>query len=264
MPFARAADLVVHYDLTGPADAPVLMLANSLGTSCAMWDAALRELAASHRVLRYDMRGHGLTGCTAGDDPAAATIARRADDAAALLDVLAIDRVRFAGVSIGGMVGQRFAATRPQRAEALVLCATSNVIGPPSRWDARIEAIRNGGLAAIAGGVLSGWFTERMRREHPDVVQGFSTMLQRTPVDGYIEGCRAVRDADLREDDARIRARTLVIAGSDDPTTTPAAGEALARAIDGARCSVVDGAAHIVPAERPDAVARLLLDFFGS
>ncbi len=264
MPFVRAADLVVHYELAGPADAPVLMLANSLGTSFHMWDAAASQLASSHRVLRYDMRGHGLSGCSAGDDPAAATVARRADDAAALLDALAIDRVRFAGVSIGGMVGQRLAARHPDRVEALVLCATSNVIGPPSRWDARIEEIRAGGLAAIADGVLSGWFTERMRREQRDVVQGFSAMLQRTPVEGYLEGCRAVRDADLRDDDARIRVRTLVLAGSDDPTTTPAIGEALARAIDGARCTVVEGAAHIVPAEQPDAVVRLLLDFFGS
>src|SRR5581483_3168995 len=262
MPFVRAADLVVQYDLSGAAGAPVLMLANSLGTSFHMWDPAVPALAASYRVLRYDMRGHGLTSCTLGEDAAAATVARRADDAVALLDALGIARVRFAGVSIGGMVGQRFAAVHPERVESVALCATGNVIGPPSRWDARMETIRAGGLAAIADGVMSGWFTERMRREEPDVVQGFSTMLQRTPVDGYLEGCRAVRDADLRADDARIRARTLVVSGAEDPSTTPAAGEALAAAVPGARFVTIDGAAHIIPAEQPDALARTLLAFF--
>jgi len=264
MPFVRAADLVVHYELSGAPGAPVLVLANSLGTSLAMWESALPLLAGAHRVLRYDLRGHGLTSCTPGVDPPAATIARRCEDLVALLDALGIGRVRFAGVSIGGMVGQRFGAEHPERVEALALCATSNVIGPASRWDQRIQAVNAGGLAAIADGVVGGWFTERMRREEPDVVAGFATMLQRTPVEGYVEGCRAVRDADLRADDARIRARTLVVSGAEDPTTTPERGAELARAIPGARCAVVDGAAHIIPAEQPAALARTLLDFFGS
>jgi 3-oxoadipate enol-lactonase len=263
VPFVRAGGLVTHYDWSGPESAPVLLLANSLGTNLHMWDAVVPAFATEYRVLRYDMRGHGLTDVAADGEDVRDGIARRADDAVALLDALEVLRVRFAGVSIGGMVGQRLAAEYPSRVQALALCATANVIGPPSRWDTRIAAVESGGLAAIADGVMSGWFTERARRERPELVHGFSTMLQRTPVAGYLDGCRAVRDADLRADDARIAVPTLVISAGEDPATPPASGEELARAIPGARFNVIDGAAHIIPAEQPETLARTVLDFLG-
>src|SRR5258705_12511617 len=69
MPFVRANDLTVHYDLAGPAGAPVVMFANSLGTSLQVWDPQAAALAVSCRVLRYDNRGHGLTDCPHGAYP---------------------------------------------------------------------------------------------------------------------------------------------------------------------------------------------------
>jgi pimeloyl-ACP methyl ester carboxylesterase len=63
LPFASIDDINVYYDLSGPADAPIVMLANSLGTNVHVWDAQIEALSATHRILRYDMRGHGLTEC---------------------------------------------------------------------------------------------------------------------------------------------------------------------------------------------------------
>jgi 3-oxoadipate enol-lactonase len=261
MPFVRAADLVMHYTVDGAADAPVVLLANSLGTSLHMWDAQVTALARTHRVLRYDMRGHGLTDTTPANDADAVTIARLADDAVALLDALAIGRVRFVGLSIGGMVGQRVAAAYPDRVESLAICATGSRIGTAAGWNERIEVVERDGLAAIADAGMVRWFTPGAHADRPELIRGFANMLTRTPVDGYVDGCRAVRDADLRADDARIRCRTLIVAGTEDPTTTPAMGAEMRDAIPNAELIVLDAASHMLCAERPDATNAALLHF---
>jgi 3-oxoadipate enol-lactonase len=261
MPFVRAADLVVQYAVDGVPGAPVVMLANSLGTNLHMWDAQVAALARSHRVLRYDMRGHGLTDVTAPGDAGGVTIARLADDAVALLDALEIERVRFVGLSIGGMVGQRVAAEYPDRVESLAICATGSRIGTAAGWNERIDVVQREGLAAIAEAGMGRWFTARAHAERPELVRGFANMLTRTPVEGYVAGCEAVRDADLRADDTRIRCRTLIVAGAEDPTTTPAMGAEMRDAIPNAELIVLDAASHMLCAERPDATNAALLHF---
>jgi pimeloyl-ACP methyl ester carboxylesterase len=108
---------------------------------------------------------------------------------------------------------------------------------------------------------MARWFTARARAERPELVRGFRNMLTRTPVDGYAAGCRAVRDADLRADDARIRCRTLVVAGAEDAVTTPAMGEEMRDAITGAELVVLDGVSHMLCAEQPGATNALLRRF---
>ncbi len=260
----RCGELVVHYDLGGPAGAPVVLLANSLGATAQMWDAQVGALRAGYRVLRYDMRGHGLTESGPQDGRRGTTIAQLTQDAAALLDALAVTRVRWVGLSIGGLVGQRFAATYPQRVDALVLCATASRIGTSDGWNERIALVERDGLAPVVEPAMVRWFSPRTRREQPDLVRGFATMLGRTPPLGYAAGCKAVRDADLRADLGRIACPTLVVAGADDPLTTPADAAALGAGIAGARTLVLQDAAHILCAERPDAFNPALLAFLES
>lgn len=261
MPFVALDDINVYYDLDGPADAPIVLLANSLGTNVHVWDAQLATLAATHRVLRFDMRGHGLT--DAGSRPSL-SIADFADDAAHLLDALSIGRVTFVGLSIGGMIGQRFAAAYPERVEALVLCATASRIGTPDVWQTRIDAVEQGGMHAIVPGVLERWFTPRAHAGQPALVTGFGTMLERTPPVSYIAACRAIRDADLRADDAAVRCRTLVIAGAEDAVTTPAMAGEMCALIGGADIRVIEACAHILCAEAPAAFNAVLLPFLAA
>ncbi|GAC1534929.1 MAG: 3-oxoadipate enol-lactonase [Candidatus Velthaea sp.] len=248
MPFVRAGDLNVFYELTGPADAPVVLFANSLGTNVHVWDAQAAVFANEFRVLRYDMRGHGLTD-GAGTAASIATLAR---DVAALLDALTIARVSFIGLSIGGMVGQRFAAEYPARTEALVLCATGNQIGTADVWNARIASLERDGMPAVLEGVLARWFTSDTHAQRPEVIRGFGTMLDRMPAAGYAAGCAAVRDADLRADDARITAPTLIVSGGKDAVTPPSAGEEMKARIPSALMCVLPNAAHILSVEEPD------------
>jgi pimeloyl-ACP methyl ester carboxylesterase len=86
-------------------------------------------------------------------------------------------------------------------------------------------------------------------------------MLARTPLAGYLGCCAAIRDADLRADDAAIRCPTLVIVGKEDLATPPSAAAELRDAIAGARLVELDAAAHIPTIERPDAVIAALTEF---
>lgn len=260
MPFVRAMDLVVHYELSGSPGRPTLLFANSLGTSFHVWDAQAEALGGRFRILRYDMRGHGLTDCP----PGPYTIAQLADDARALLDVLQIERVHVCGLSIGGMVAQRLASAAPDRVLSLALCDTANRIGPPGRWDDRVAAVAKGGLEGIADAVLKVWFTGDFLAERPAEVRGMANMLLRTPAEGYIGCCLALRDADLRDDDAKIDCPTLVVVGDQDVATPPAAARELSEAIAGARLEVLARAAHIPTVEQPAALNRLLGDFFNA
>jgi 3-oxoadipate enol-lactonase len=257
MAFVQAGDIVVHYELAGRADAPVVLFANSLGTNFHVWDAQAAALADRFRVLRYDMRGHGLTDCPAGPY----SIEQLGDDARALLDVLKIDSAHVVGLSIGGLVAQQLAASAPGRVRSLVLCDTANVIGPPGRWDDRIAAVSKGGLVSIAEAVTKGWFTPGFVASRPDLVCGATNMLTRTPLAGYIGCCYALREADLRADDAKITCPTLIVVGDQDASTPLAAARELCAAIRGARLEVIANAAHIPAIERPEALNRLLLDF---
>jgi 3-oxoadipate enol-lactonase len=258
MAFVRAGDLVVHYELSGPPGRPVILFANSLGTSYHVWDAQAAALADRFRVLRYDMRGHGLTDCP----PGPYTIAQLGDDARALLDALGVGPVHVCGLSIGGMVAQRLAATAGARVLSLALCDTANRIGPPGRWDDRVAAVSKGGLESIADAVLKVWFTQDFLARRPDDARGMANMLLRTPAAGYIGCCLALRDADLRADDAKIGCPTLVVVGDQDVATSPDAARALSAAIGGARLEVLVQAAHIPAVEQPAALSRLLGDFF--
>lgn len=260
MPFILAGALTTRYALEGPEGAPVLLLANSLGTTLEVWDPIMPALTARFRVLRYDMRGHGLTDATPLADAARGySIAELAGDALALMDALGIRTAHVCGLSIGGMVAQHLAATAPGRVARVILCDTAAVIGPPEVWNTRIEGIRKSGLPAIAPGVMDRWFTEGFRAREPDLLRGYVNMVARTSLDGYLGCAMAVRDADLTEGDRTIRAPALVIVGADDPATPVASAQTLAALIPDARLEIIPDCSHICCVEQSEATARLLL-----
>lgn len=247
MPFIEADSAAIHYRLDGRAGAPVLVLSHSLGTTLAMWDPQIPPLTGRFRVLRYDSRGHGESAVT----PGPYTIERLARDVLVLLNGLGIERAHFCGLSMGGMVGMWLGAHAPERLERLVLCNTAARIGPPEIWDTRIENVRKNGMNPIATPVLGRWFTPAFHERMPGAIEGMRRMLIETSVEGYVGSCAAIRDADLGEALSRIRARTLVIAGTHDAATPPADGRFLAERIQGARY-VELAAAHLSNIEAPE------------
>lgn len=237
----------LHHRVDGAADAPVVVLSNSLGTTLAMWDGQMAALTGHFRVLRYDTRGHGESSLSSMPFD----IARLGRDVVALLDGLNLERVHFCGLSLGGMVGLWLGAHVPHRLHRLVLCNTAAVLGPPCAWDERIDAVTKGGSAAVAPTVIGRWFTPAFRQREPAATERVRQMLLATSPEGYSAACAAVRDMDQRSLVRDVRVPTLVVAGSEDLATPPAASRWLVERIPGARL-VELRAAHLsnIEAER--------------
>lgn len=256
-----AGDTVsLNYMLEGPEDAPVLVMANSLGTTLNMWDDQAPALRERFRLLRYDHRGHGGSSVP----PGPYSIGDLGQDVLAMLDRLGIEHVSFCGLSIGGMVGMWLASEEPERFERLVLCCTSARLGPPDAWETRARTVRAEGVRAVADAVLERWFTPPFHEERPEVVGWARKMLEGTPAEGYAGCCEAIRDMDLRDRLGNISAPTLIIAGADDPATPPEHGGLIRDLVPDARLEVIPQAAHLANVEQPETVTREVLDFLGT
>ena len=229
MPASDTESPRIHYQLSGTEGAPVLLFSNSLGTDLAMWDPQASALSRDFRILRYDGRGQGQSAVA----PGPYSISQLADDVISLLGKLNLSRVHFCGLSMGGMVGMSLALRAPDLLEKLVLCNTAPKIGTPEVWDARIKAVRTGGMGAVVDGVLKRWFTSSFRAESPSAVESTRQMLLRSPVEGYVACCTAVRDMDARESIGKIRVPTLIISGAQDPVTPPQDGRYMEKKISG-------------------------------
>jgi 3-oxoadipate enol-lactonase len=259
MPKMEANGIQLYYELTGPAEAPVVMLSNSLGTRLEMWDPQMQALTERYRVLRYDSRGHGRSDAPGGPY----TIDMLANDALGLLDALGIERAHFCGLSKGGMVGQVLGAKHGERLITLALCSTSCHMPARQLWEERIRVATEQGMAALADGVVERWFTEAFRREPSIAVDRVRQMILDTPAHGYAGCCAAIRDMDLRELIRGIRVPTLVIVGDKDPATPPKMAEEIQSRIPGAKLELVPDAAHLINIEQDvvfDAALMSLLD----
>ena len=230
MPFAQLPDARVHYDFTGPENAPVLVFSNSLGTNFFMWDSQLPVLQKHFRVLRSDTRGHGQSSVT----PGPYSIDQLAKDVLSLLDFLSLDRVDFCGLSMGGMIGMWLSLNAPHRLKKVILCNTAAKIGTPEFWNPRIEKVRAGGMRSISAAVIERWFTPAFRSASRAVVAAIQRDLECADPEGYVANCAAVRDFDARATISGSNLPTLIVTGTHDPTTTVADGRFLAEQIKGA------------------------------
>ncbi|NUS00332.1 MAG: 3-oxoadipate enol-lactonase [Kribbellaceae bacterium] len=247
--------MTVDYTIEGPARAPVVVLANSLGATSSMWNSQLEPLTQHYRVVRYDARGHGNSPAP----PGPYTIDDLTDDVVAILDVLELERVHFVGLSLGGMTGLRLAARHPERVDRLAVLCTSALLGPASMWTERAELVRAKGPATIADAAVSRWYTRAFREQHPDAVAAAVAMVASTSAEAYASCCDAIATMDLTEDLPKITAPTLAIAGADDRATPPEHLHAITTAIPTARLVVVPNAAHLAAVEQPRLITLAIL-----
>ncbi|MFF3314964.1 3-oxoadipate enol-lactonase [Streptomyces sp. NPDC003035] len=243
-----------HHRVEGPPSAPVLILGPSLGTSTALWDAVAPELSVTHRVVRWDLPGHG--GSPASLIGPGATVADLADLVLALADALGAERFSYAGVSLGGAVGLHLAAHHPERVERLAVLCSSAHFGGSAPWQERAATVRREGLAALAETADTRWFTPGFTA--PALVDDH----RKADPDAYAACCDALAAFDLRDRLSSITAPTLLVAGREDPATPPAHLREIADAVPGATLTELAGASHLAPAEQPEAVLAALRAHF--
>lgn len=242
------AQLTLHRRLDGPADAPLLVLGPSLGTTMDVWRPQLAALAKTWRVLRYDLPGHG--GSPAA--PAGFTIDTLAEAVLGL--VPGGEEFVVGGISLGGGIATAVAAREPGRARGLVLCCTAARFGEPGPWHERAAAVRAGGVGPLAATLGSRWFAG-----------GFDggwvlDMLAGVDAESYAACCEALAVCDLTDRLPGITAPTLVVAGAQDPATTVEQALVLANGITGARLTVVPHAAHLASVQRAAEVTQAITD----
>ena len=246
----------LHHIVEGPADAPILLLGSSIGTSTRLWAPQVTALAERFRVVRYDHRGHGRSPVPRGPY----TLNDLGGDVLALLDRLGAARASLAGVSLGGMVSMWVAAHAPERVDRLALVCTAARLAP-DLWAERAATVRAAGMAAIADRVIDRWVPDDFARHHPDTMAELRAMFLATPAEGYAGCCDAIRVMDLEPDLGRIGAPTLVVACLNDEATPPEHAKRIVSSIAGARLALVAGPAHLPNVSHPDVVSRLMLDF---
>lgn len=247
--------ITLAWQRDGDPGLPPLLLANSLGTTRAMWEPQLADWTATHHVIRYDMCGHGASAVR----PGGFAIERLGRDALAVLDHLGIAQAAFVGLSLGGMVGQWLGFAAPDRIARLVLANTSAHMPPREAWDARIATVQTQGLAAIVPAVIERWFTPEFRAISPRPAALAATMIAGSPI-GYAAACAAIRDMDLRSELPRITVPTLVIGGTADPATPSPHSQLLADAISDSTLVWLD-AAHFSNLEQSEAFTAAVAAF---
>jgi len=230
---------------------------NSLGTDLRMWDPQVALLGRDLRIVRYDSRGHGASDVPDGPY----TIEQLGLDLLALLDTLQIERAHICGLSLGGIVALWFAIHYPNRVDRAVFANTAARIGTKETWEARIDAVRNGGIAAIRDAVLARFLSEKFRQQHPDVVKQIAGMLDATNPIGYIGSCEALLDADLRPMVSTIHIPSLIIASELDESTPPALSDELHAAIVGSKLVLLPAVAHLSSVEQPEEFSKHVLSF---
>jgi len=256
MKFVKANGLVTHFSDQGRRDAPALVFINSLGTDFRIWDEVAEILAPDFRIVLYDKRGHGLS----EPGPDTNDIADYARDLAGLMDAVAVERAVLVGLSIGGLIAQDLYRQNPERVAALALCDTAAKIGTDESWAQRIAQVERSGIESIAHSVLERWFTAAFRATRSAELAGMRAMLTRTPAQGYLAACGALKRADLRPYAGKIRAPTLCLVGDEDGSTPVALVKETSELIPGARFEIIEGAGHLPNVEKPAVVARLVAE----
>lgn len=242
----------LHVEVDGPADAPAVVLLPSLGSDHTMWQPQVADLACDHRVLRVDPRGHGGSPAPPGPYDLAdlgADVVEAADDHG-------VDRFHLVGVSLGGLTALWVAIHHPDRVRTLVAANTAARVGTAEGWQARIDAVRDHGLAGIRDDVLARFFADGFAARDPATHAEAQATFARADDDGYVGCCAALSTADLRGDVHRITAPTLVVAGEHDVATPVEDAAWLRDHVPGADLVVLEGAAHLSNLERPTAFTR--------
>ncbi|WP_328321447.1 bifunctional 3-oxoadipate enol-lactonase/4-carboxymuconolactone decarboxylase PcaDC [Streptomyces sp. NBC_00388] len=249
-----------HHLLDGAPDGAPLILGPSLGTSASVWADHAAALSRTHRVLRFDLPGHG--GSPAGLLPrdGSATVADLAALVLRLADAQGWDRFGYAGISLGGAIGAHLAVHHPERVGALALVCSSARFGDPAGWRERAALVRAEGTAVLVPGASGRWFTPAFTGSA--AARATVADLRDADPAGYAACCDALAAHDLRSELHRVGAPTLVVAGREDPATPPAHSRELADGIPGATLLELPGASHLAPVEQPQPVLAALRAHF--
>ena len=248
MPGIDRDGVKIYYEVHG--EGPSLLLTHGYSSTSAMWHGQVEALARDHKVILWDMRGHGQSGYP--DDPAAYSEALTVGDMAAILDAVGAERAIIGGLSLGGYMSLAFARAHPKRVRALLIIDT----GPGFKKDDAREAWNARALTTAdkfdrAGlDVLHAATRERATASHRNA-RGLALAAR---------GMLTQRDARVIELLPDIKVPSLVVVGADDAPFL-AASDYMATKIPGAQKVVIPAAGHAVNIDQPKAFIDAVTPF---
>jgi 3-oxoadipate enol-lactonase len=253
----KANGIAFNCQVDGESNAPWLIFSNSLATNLSMWDDQARALGRYFKVLRYDQRGHGKSEAPEGRYAFTTLLA----DVIALMDVLAIRRAHFCGLSLGGATALGLAQQHPDRIDHAIVCDSPCMSTPASakQWEERMAAAKIGGMAALAEPTLQRWFPPKVYAANPPGVAKVRDMVQSTPINGFIGCCAALADHNFRSAVASVTRPVLFMVGEKDPPN--AVMREMHKELDGSQFIELADAGHISNIEQPEAFTHALEKF---
>ena len=263
MPITRANDINIYYESHGEGD-PVVLI-QCLGANTIDWMLQTPVFSERYQVLIFDNRGAGRSDTT--EPPYSA--AMMADDTAALMNVLGINRAHMLGLSMGGFIAQEFAFRHPKRLQSLVLAATAAELPALAKHSMKAwlrMAKEDISLETRLIELFSWLFTGRLLENDQavaDMLRLFVSNPYPQSLPGYAGQIAACLRHDTRDRLAQINVPTLVLAGKEDILIPPKLSEELAAGIPKAELVVLEGGGHAFSGEIADQFNQTVLSFLG-
>ena len=242
---------------------PAVVLLHGFPLSRTMWDAQVRALSPTHRVIVPDLRGHGESPAPDG----AYSMDRMADDVAGLLDGLGIPGpVVVGGLSMGGYVALALALNHPERLRGLILADTRAAADAPEaaarREETARDVLRTGDVGPAVGAMVPRLFAASTLRDRPGVVAAIRAAMEQTTPAGFAGALRGMAARpDRRDRLGEIPVPALVVVGEEDAISPPEEARAIADALPCGRLAVIPRAGHLAPCEDPESFNAAVLDF---
>jgi pimeloyl-ACP methyl ester carboxylesterase len=261
MPIIHTDGIALRYRELGSRDNPLIVFAHSLLWGGDSFNELLGELAKDFHLVIPDIHGHGASGYRNG-----LTLEEMTEDLYLVLRKLRFEKIVWFGCSIGGMIGMRLALAHPDILDALVLMSTNARLDPPEIKESTLhlwKLFRDGHREDIADAAMTLFFASRTYQDRPHLVAQYrAELVSVKEASGMFAAALAAFDrSDIGGDIGRIKTRTLVMTGREDPAATPAQTEFIATHIPDAEWNIIEDASHLAGIEKPLEIATLVRAF---
>jgi pimeloyl-ACP methyl ester carboxylesterase len=249
------------YELSGPTDAPVIVLVHGLGLNRHVWEQFSSRLAQRYRILNYDLYGHGESALPRGT----VSLTMFSEQLLGLLDELSIDRCSIVGFSLGGMINRRFAMDHPERLRAMAILNSPHEREPEAQKLVEQRALDSaaGGPGATLDATIERWFTTEFIAANPEFIATVRGWVLANDPESYAL-CRQVLAfgvVELIRPQPPITHPTLIMTCENDSGSTPAMSQSIASEISGAQVVIVPGLQHMGLSENPSFFIAALVEF---
>lgn len=262
MPTAMMNNFQMYYTDDGIEHASPVIFIHGFPFNHTMWEQQVQLLAGTHRVISYDIRGHGNS--EPGDGPV--LIDFLVDDLFALMDHLGISSASIVGLSMGGYIALRGIEREPDRFLSLVLCDTKSGADTNEAKIKRADAIRSiqsEGVDTFAKNFLKSVFSPGSFDKHPNAVRKIRNIIKNTSPDTI---CKTLTALAARTDTTHVLEKigvpTLILVGEKDQLTPPSAAQEMAQLIPESQIHILKDAAHMSNLENPEEFNVHLSQFF--